>query len=160
MILASALSYLGFLWINFHDPFIWFKAQAWWHRPSMPWESIGAAFGQVLHAQSIVDVIISLPDGLCAVLFLGLTIWSCFRLAPSLTAYIAIIVLPPLFGMTTYSTYLPLASMSRYVMVAFPAFILLGRVTAFRLARSLLVAFSFLLQTLWLILFVAWIFVG
>jgi Gpi18-like mannosyltransferase len=160
IVLVGALSYLIFLTVKFQDPWLWFKVQSWWHRASLPWESIGAAFTQIFHSTNFVDALISLPDEICAVLFLSFIVWSFFRLAPTLTAYMAIIVLPPLFGLTTYSPYLPLASMSRYVLVAFPAFVLLGRVNAFARLRSLLIAFSFVFQTVWLILFVAWVFVG
>jgi hypothetical protein len=157
---ASGIAFWVFLAFKFGDPLIWFKVQSWWHRASWPWESIGAALGLVVNAQNAVDALISLPDGVFALLFLGFTLWSAFRLSSTFSAYMVVIVFPPLLGLTTYSPLLPLASMSRYVVVAFPAFILLGRAFGPSLPQCLIVTLSFLLQTFWLILFAAWIFVG
>lgn len=156
---AGAISHFILLTALFGSPQIWFQTQSWWHRPSFPWESIGAAIEAFLRAANPVDAMVSFPDPFFAILFLTFAIWSLFRLKPTLTAYMAVILLPPLFGMTTYSQYLPLAAMSRYVLLAFPAFILLGTLPRASWQPYVL-AFSLLLQTLWLMLFVSWIFVG
>ncbi len=114
----------------------------------------------VVHAPSLADALISFPDLAFALLFLAFMLWSGLRLAPTYSAYVAVIVLPPLFGMTTYSPYLPLASISRYVLLAFPAFILLGRWRGPTRIQQFLLASSFLVETFWLVLFAAWMLVG
>lgn len=159
LVAVGALSPFFYLTLRYGTPRVWFDAQALWHRLSWPWESVGAAWGAVLTAPSPLEAVISFPDAFFAVSFLSLLVWSFVRLSPTLSAYMAIIVLPPLFGMTTYSPVYPLASMSRYVLLAFPAFILLGKLPP-SWWQPIVLVFSFLLQTLWLILFVAWVFVG
>ena len=148
-----------FLTFQFGSPQIWFATQARWHYTVMPWESLGEVWWVVFHAPTVLDAIRSFPDAFFAVLFLGFLVWSAFRLSPTLTVYMAIIVLPPLFARSTYEPDFPLASMSRYVLLAFPAFLLLGRLR-WRRWQAPLLAVSFLVQTLGLVLFVVWVFVG
>lgn len=156
---AGGIAHFILLTTLFGSPMVWFQTQSWWHRPSLPWEPISAAVGTFLHGTNPVDAIVIFPDPFFAIIFLIITLWSLFRLKPMFTAYMAVMVLPPLFGMTTYSQYLPLASMSRYVLLAFPAFVLLGTLPRARW-QPFVLTFSLLLQTLWLILFESWIFVG
>jgi hypothetical protein len=102
----------------------------------------------------------NLPDLVITLLFLGLTIRGFQRLSPTLAAYMTVLVVPPLFNNPLFVPYLPLASISRYLLMAFPGFFLLGQVASESLWQKLLMTSSFLLETFGLILFVAWIFVG
>ncbi len=68
----------------------------------------------------------ALPDLFFALLLIVLLCWSITRLRPTFAVYMAIIILPPLFSLSTFRPLFPLASMSRYVLVAFPGFLPLG----------------------------------
>lgn len=156
-----ALGGMGhFLWLTwqFGSPALWFQAQTVWHRAALPWESLGAAWGAVIFAPTVLDAAMSFMDPFFAVIFLLGIVWSARRLPLSQTVYLATIVVPPLFVVTTYSAHYPLTAMARYVLVAFPFFLLLGA-----LPKSWwqlpVVAVSFLLQVIWMMLFVAWVFV-
>lgn len=156
-----ALGGIGhFLWITiqFGTPAVWFRAQAIWHRPALPWDSLSAAWHAVIFAASPLDAVISFIDPFFAVVFLGALVWSARRLPWSMTTYLAMIVVPPLFVVTTYSEHYPLIALARYALTGFPFFLLLGA-----LPKSWwqlpITALSLVLQTVGMMLFVAWVFV-
>lgn len=155
---VGGLGHLGWLTFEFGSPGVWFQAQALWHRAALPWDSLGAAWGAVILAPTLLDAAISLMDPLFATVFLAGLVWSARRLPVSMTVYMATIIVPPLFVVTTYSDHYPLTAMARYVVVAFPFFLLLGG-----LPKSWwqlpVAALSFLAQMVWMMLFVAWVFV-
>jgi hypothetical protein len=74
--------------------------------------------------------------------------------------YMAIILLPPLFSIARFVSDLPLASMSRFLIVVFPGFAWLGGMRLNRYFEQSILASSFALQALLLFLFTHWIFVG
>lgn len=157
---AGGLAFLGYLAVRFQNPFVWFQAQENWHRFAMPWESLGTAIGVVVHARGLFDIVYAAPDLLVALLFIGLTIWSAPRLGAAFTVYMAIVILPPLFSVTTYEELLPLASLSRYALAAFPGFILLAQIPWLVRWRVGFMTISLLLQTFGLFLFSRWFFAG
>ncbi len=158
LVALGGIGHLLWLAFQFSSPAIWFQAQTVWHRAALPWDALGAAWRAVIFAPSLLEAAISFMDPFFAVVFLLGIVWSARRLPLSMTAYLATIVLPPLFVTTTYSEHYPLTAMARYVLVAFPFFLLLGA-----LAKGWwqlpLTAFSFVVQMFYLMLFVAWVFV-
>ena len=149
-----------FIWltIQFGSPAVWFQGQMVWHRAVLPWDALSSAWAAVFRAPSLLDAFFSIVDPLCAIILLGALIWSGRKLPSSFTVYFAMIVLPPLFVVTTYSSESPLTAISRYALVAFPFFLLLGSLPK-RWWQAPLFGISFLFQTFWLMLFVAWVFV-
>lgn len=160
LVVAGGLAFLAYLAMRFQNPLVWFQAQSFWHQSAMPWESLGRAIGVVLGAKDWFQIAYASPDLLVAFLFTGLTIWSAYRMGVTMTVYMAIVILPPLFSITTYEQLLPLASLSRYALAAFPGFILLAQIPWLVRWRFGFVTISLLLQTVGLILFSHWIFVG
>lgn len=158
LVALGGVGHLLWLTIQFGTPLIWFQAQAVWHRSVMPWESLGAGWREVFLAPSLHYAAIGLLDPLLAVIFLCGLVWSWRRLPLSMTIYMAIIVIPALFVMTTYAERFPMIAVSRYVIVGFPFFLLLGSCQKSWWQLPLL-SISFLWQTVWLVLFVAWVFV-
>ncbi len=159
LVAVGTLAYVGWLGVQFGDPRAWFAAQESWRHFAPPWEVLGGALYQVVYAPSLSEAIVSFVDPFFAVLFLAALLWSWFRLPPSYMVYLAVILLPSFFSYFTLASFFPLASLSRFVSVAFPAFLLLGTLKKSWWQAPLL-ALSFVLQTFWLMLFVAWVFVG
>ncbi|HZQ05894.1 MAG TPA: glycosyltransferase family 39 protein [Anaerolineae bacterium] len=161
LVLVASGSAAYFLWLTlqFGDPRTWFAAQERWRHFAPPWEIFGGSLYQIIHAPSVVEAVVASFDPLFAILFFGVLMWSWFRLPRSYSAYLAVILLPSFFSYSTQNSILPLASLSRFVSVAFPAFLLLGSLKK-SWWQAPLVALSFLLQTLWFMLFIAWVFVG
>jgi hypothetical protein len=114
----------------------------------------------VLSAKNWSDVGYSLPDLFFAVLFVILLAWSIVRLRPTFTLYMAVIILPPLLSVSTFQPLLPLASVSRYVLVAFPGLLLLGSSQRVGQWLAPIAILSFVAQTILLSQFVEWQFVG
>jgi hypothetical protein len=154
----GGLGHLAWLTFEFGSPDVWFQAQALWHRAALPWDSLGAAWSAVIFAATPLDAAVSLMDPFFATVFVAALFWSARRLPVSMTVYMATIVVPPLFVVTTYSGHYPLTAMARYVVVAFPFFLLLGslRKSWWQLP---LAALLFSVQMVWMMLFVAWVFV-
>ena len=160
LVVAGGLGFVVYLVVRFQNLFVWFQAQANWRQFALPWEALGRTIGVVLGARNLSEAIYASPDLIVAFLFVGLTIWSAFRLDATLTVYMAIVILPPLFGITTYERLLPLGSLSRYALAAFPGFILLAQIPRLVRWRLGIVAISLVLQTFGLIAFSHWFFMG
>lgn len=156
-VLGGGIGHFLWLTLQFGSPLVWFQAQAIWHRFALPWDALGAAWGAVIFAPSPLDAAVSFMDPFFATVFLFGLGWSARKLPLSFTAYFATIILPPLFVTTTYAVHYPLTAVARYVLVAFPFFILLGALPQ-RWWQLPVAAFSFIVQTVWLLLFVAWVF--
>lgn len=160
-LLLVALGGIGhFLWltVQFGTPAVWFQAQATWHRSALPWDSLIAAWHAVIFAPSPLDAAISFMDPFFTLVLLGALGWGARRLPLSMTSYLAMIVVPPLFVVTTYSEHYPLIAMARYALTAFPFFLLLGALPKSGW-QAPVAAFAFVLQTVWMMLFVSWVFV-
>ncbi|MBI4675638.1 MAG: glycosyltransferase family 39 protein [Chloroflexi bacterium] len=158
LIVLGSVAHLGWLTFQFGSLDVWFQAQLLWHRAVLPWESLVQVWQTMLGAPSWLEGTLTAIQLGAELLLLGAIVWSARRLSWSYTAYAAIIALPSLFVVTTYSSQFPLTGVSRFAILAFPLFLLLGALRK-RWWHSLLIAGSFLLQTLWLILFVSWVFV-
>ena len=156
----GALAFPVFLTLKFQNPLLWFDIQGFWHRSALPWTSLGAGISVVLTAKDWFQMIFALPDLAFALLFLGLCCVAVFRMRLTFAVYMAAVILPPLFSISTYEPLLPMASMSRYVLVAFPGFMLLAQISWLARWYRWIAAGAFLLQTLICILFTQWIFVG
>ena len=141
-----------YLWWALGDPLAFVKAQAnwahtftpFWDLPALAWNAIGAqpewSFNQ---ARVIIDVA---P----AVLFVALAVAGARRLPVSFTLYIAAVLLVSLASpIVTYFD--PFASVGRYLLAAFPAFILLGEWSSRRpWVNALVLGGGFMLQALFL----------
>ncbi len=157
---VGGVAFWVYLAIKFNNLLVGLQVKSAGRQLLMPWDTLGIAFQQVLGLSNRPSSFFAWPDLIITVLFLGVLVWSIFRLSPTWTAYIAIILLPPLFGLTTYNALLPLASMSRYALVAFPGFFLLSAPGIRSLGARSLMGVLLILQTFWLILFVAWVLVA
>jgi Gpi18-like mannosyltransferase len=92
----------------------------WQARFLWPWQNVWAAVSRLAGGAG------SAADGLnlgCVILFTGLGIWGWKRLPRAWSLYYWLLLLAPLFRMNAAQ---PLVSMSRYGIVLFPAFYLLG----------------------------------
>lgn len=158
LVALGGLAHLGWLTVQFGSPGVWFEAQAVWHRVSLPWDSLGAAWRAVVLATTPVDAAVSFMDPFFAVVSLGALVWGARRLPLSMTVYLATIAIPPLFVVTSYAERYPLTAIARYMLVAFPLFLLLGSLPK-RFWQVPVWALAFLAQTMWLMLFCAWVFV-
>jgi len=157
-VLLGGIAHIAWLAFQFGNLSAWFQSEAIMHRIAPPWQVMAAGWGAVMQASSVWAAALSLLDPLSIVLLLAAMLWSARRLPLSMTAYLGIIVAPSLFVITTYSDAYPLTSVSRFVVLAFPLFLLLGTLAP-RWWQGLVLAVSFLLQTLLLVLFAAWVFV-
>jgi hypothetical protein len=126
----------------------------------MPWDSIGASLAVAFSAKNWYDVYYSLRDPAAELLFVALMLLSIRRLSPTFSVYMAIVLLPPLMSISTYQPLLPLASMWRYELVAFPGFILLSQILLLKRWQSPVVLASFAFQMVVFTRFLQWILVG
>ncbi|MCC7162854.1 MAG: glycosyltransferase family 39 protein [Anaerolineae bacterium] len=158
LVILGSVIHLAWVTVQFGTPAVWMQAQTTWHRGVLPWEALFATLRVVIAAPSLFDAGISFFNSFAALLLLSGTVWSARRLPLSMTVYMAAIALPPLFVITTYSAHYPLTATSRYVLMAFPLFLLVGAQHRSWWQLPAL-AGSFLLQTVWMMLFVGWVFV-
>lgn len=156
----ASLAFPAYLEWQFHNPTLFFQVQHWWHRSALPWDTLATSLNVSLHTHRLFDLLYSLHDPLAALLFLGLLGWSLFRLGPTFTVYMAIVLLPPLFSESVFQPLLPLASMWRYVIFAFPGFILLSQVPLLVRWNKPIIFACVLLQAMALFEFTQWVFVG
>lgn len=158
LVLVGGAGHVLWLTYQFGTPAVWFEGEAIMHRIAPPWETLATGWKAVWDADSIAAAALSFLDPFSVVVLVGGLVWGARRLPLSMVAYMAIIITPSLFVITTYSDAYPLTSVSRFVVLAFPLFLLMGSLPH-RWWETLLLAFSFLIQTLLLVLFCAWVFV-
>jgi hypothetical protein len=140
------------LWLTVGDPLAFLHAQTYWAHsflppwdlPALAWNSIGAqlewSFNQ---SRVIIDVV---P----ALLFLALTVAAARRLPASFTLYMLAVLFVSLAS-PLVTAWNPFTSVGRYLMAAFPAFILLGDWSSRRpWVHALVVGGGFMLQALFL----------
>jgi hypothetical protein len=157
-VLAGGFAHIAWVTYQFGTPRVWFEGEALMHHFALPWDTLWQGWRAVFDAHSLFDASLSFLDPFFALVLLASLLWSLRRLPLSMTAYLAIVIMPSLFVVTTYSDAYPLTSVSRFVLLAFPFFLLVGSLPN-RWWDSLVLAFSFLIQTLLLVLFSAWVFV-
>lgn len=149
---SGLLLYAAYLGLRFGDPFLFYSMQeSYWNRKlTDPITTLSQLAGHLGTAHNVYDLLF-----LCLALALFLV---GLRVLPlGLNAYALVLVLPPAF----YGTPLgPLIGLPRYMLVAFPMFIVLGSLLKGRRILGswlmLSVAFSLILCAL----FVSWRFVA
>jgi len=122
--------YMGYLYIDFSEPLAFAETQAagWGHEFKLPWGSFGHDISFLLD-QSELWVIYELA---ATALLITLIVAGIRKLPGSYTFYMVMSLLLPLTGGTT-------KSMSRYLLVVFPLFILMAQ---FSKRRPVLIAVS------------------
>lgn len=171
---AGLFAYMGYLWWRFGEPLLFYTDQSRWGREATgPLASIGGAFTssfeearglafprEVPGAGEAADYLLSFSDTLNLIFLLGaaalLTI-GIMRLPWGLSGYAALTVLLPAFFGTAQS---PLMGFPRYVIVAFPLFIVLGTLLKNRLLLAAWVVVSAAASLALCALFVSWRFVA
>ncbi len=162
--LALGLIVLGgsahWLWLmlQFGSLEVWMQAQLVWHRAVLPWQALFESWQTMVNAPSALEGALTFFQLSAEVLMLGVMVWSARRLPLAYTAYTAIVALPPLLVVTTYSSQFPLTGVLRFAILVFPLFLLLGKIPK-QWWQTPLLALLFVMQTFWLMLFVAWVFV-
>jgi hypothetical protein len=168
---AGLVAYAAYLWARFGDPLVFARQQGdYWNREvSGPlstlgdaWAAAGVGVGYVLDPATLflgTDATPALEASnvlnlVFLVFFLGLALAGLFVLPPGLSVYAAALVLLPVL---TPSPRFPLMSLPRFVLGAFPVFLVLG----FLLSRSrwtlaVWLAFSGVLGVALTALFVSW----
>lgn len=146
-------------WAIFHDPLAPLSAQAGWNRHfSWPWQTIVGAWNAATQTQLqfqpenqswtyLGALALALVVGALAVRWLR----------PSYTIYLWAGILFPLFSATPYN---PLLSYPRFLLVLFPAFMVLALLGRNRYAHQIILWLSLLLLGLYTIRFVNWYWVA
>ncbi len=141
LVTSGLAAYITYLWWQFGDPFVFQSAQADWGRKAVgPWNALIGAFnaafestraflGSVRQANDLNDLLLALSgtNPLYSMLFfllaLVVVLYGLSFIPLELTAYaLALFVLPSFFGTPEN----PLMGMPRYVLAAFPVFVVLG----------------------------------
>ncbi|MDO8736627.1 MAG: glycosyltransferase family 39 protein [Thermoleophilia bacterium] len=137
--------YMGYLYNSFSEPLAFAKTQAtgWGHEFKLPWGSFGHDISFLLD-QSELWVIYELA---ATALLVALIVAGVRKLPGSYTVYMVMSLLLPLTGGTT-------KSMSRYLLVVFPLFILMAMFTKRRPALIAVSAVSILLLAMSTVAFV------
>jgi hypothetical protein len=173
---GGLLAYMGYLWVRFGDPLLFYSAQESWGREATgpldtagrAWESAVEGAGRLLDPDlwthpalgKVADHLAGAGNlfNLVFFAFAVLVLLAGLRyLPPSLSVYGLLLVAPAtLFG--TLGS--PLMGTPRYVLVAFPIFIVLGLLTKNRLLFGAWLASSTLASLTLCALFVSWRFVA
>jgi hypothetical protein len=173
---SGLVAYMGYLWARFGDPILFYTAQEDWGREATgPLVTVGRAWasavegaGRLLDTGLWTDPTLgNLANHLAGAgnltnlaffVFAVAILLAGFRdLPPSLTLYGLLLIAPAtLFG-TAQS---PLMGTPRYVLVAFPLFIVLGLLSKERWLFRGWLAFSTILSLMLCALFVSWRFVA
>src|SRR5215212_8885021 len=173
---GGLLAYMGYLWARFGDPLLFYSAQKDWGRQATgPLETAGGAWGAAVEGMGrLLDpglwahpVVGKLADHLAeAGNFFNLAFFAFAvvvllagsrELPLSLTVYGLLLVAPAmLFGTPER----PLMGAPRYVLVAFPIFIVLGLLYRNRSLFGGLLILSTLVSLVLCALFVSWRFVA
>jgi hypothetical protein len=157
--LAALLLFVLWSWIVFHDALAPLSAQADWNRHiSWPWQTIAGAWNTATQAglqfQPENQSWTYLGAFVFAVVVGALAVrW----LKPSYSIYLWAGIIFPLFSATPHN---PLLSYPRFLVVLFPAFIVLALMGRNRYAHQIITWTSLLLLALYTIRFVNWYWVA
>jgi Mannosyltransferase (PIG-V) len=173
---SGLIAYMGYLWIKFGDPLLFYSSQKYWKREATgplvtatrAWET--AAEGvDVLHdpglwahpaVQNFADHLerANSAYNLAFLIFAVVVLIAGVRELPlSLTIYSLLLIVPPaLFGTPD----IPLMGIPRYMLVAFPIFIVLGLLARKKLLFAGWLILSTIISIILCALFVSWRFVA
>jgi len=176
LIPSGLLAYMGYLWVRFGDPLLFYSAQEFWNRRhadpltlvvdivSEAYGSLGNLFGAQPPAASALGGIVERIHGandFYALLFLLFTVALFglgFRVLPlSLSLYTLLLIISAVsFGKPAT----PLMGFSRYILVAFPLFITLATLLESRRVMGAWLSFSVVASLVFCAFFVSWRFVA
>jgi hypothetical protein len=173
---SGLFAYAAYLWWRFGDPFLFYTEQSRWGREatgpldsllsalSRGGESLGRLFSPRLWADPSLGRVadaLGAANNAYNLVFLGLALALLVAglrvLPPDLSAYAFLLILPPtLFGTPQG----PLMGLPRYVLVAFPLFVVLGVLLQERRLLGVWLASSAAASLVLCALFVTWRFVA
>jgi hypothetical protein len=173
---SGLIVYMGYLWIKFGDPLLFYSSQKYWKREATgpldtanrAWatavEGVGMLSDSTLWAhpsvQNFADHLERANSfyNLAFLIFAVVVLLAGVRKLPlSLTIYSLLLIVPPaLFGTPD----VPLMGIPRYVLVAFPVFIVLGLLARKKLLFAGWVILSTIMSIVLCALFVSWRFVA
>jgi len=173
---GGLVAYMGYLWLRFGDPLLFYSAQEYWNRRhtdpltlvvgifSEAFESLETFFGAQPPAGSALGGLVErlhAANDFYALLFLLFTLVLFvlgFRVLPlSLSLYTLLLLITAVsFGKPET----PLMGFSRYILVAFPLFITLATLLESRWAMGAWLSFSTLVSLVFCAFFVSWRFVA
>ncbi|MCL4395839.1 MAG: hypothetical protein M1482_13730 [Chloroflexi bacterium] len=160
LVVAGGLAFLFYLFQTTQSLAAWLQVERYWREFAFPWEPVWESLVTIFTVGDFGLAFLNALDLGLTVLFLVWMVVLAQRRCYAQALYLAIIILPPLFAIARFSPHLPLASMSRFLLVAFPAFGAMAAARVRPMLRASLFALSFLTQVLLLMLFTHWIFAG
>jgi hypothetical protein len=173
---SGLVAYMGYLWVRFGDPFLFYSAQEFWNRRhtgplALVTDIFGEAYGSLQRLfgaqppagsafEGLIERIHGANDAY-ALLFLLLTIalfGMGFRVLPlSLSLYTLLLIISAVsYGKPAT----PLMGFPRYILVAFPLFITLAALLESRRAMGAWLSFSAAVSLVFCAFFVSWRFVA
>lgn len=156
--MIAAASYWLYLALAFGDASVWSRSVAFWRSSGLPGQSIMATIQLVFTTDYAIAN--NLIDLAATLFFIGMILWGCTKLPPMFSLYSIGVILPPLVSIQTIVARLPLASLPRYGVIAFPIFITLAMTQVQRRWQMLGVTLVLVLQALFVALFVNWIWIA
>ncbi len=174
---SGLLIYMGYLWVRFGEPLLFYTDQQDWNRQATgpletisnaglrAYESVQWVFEPALRPQEVslyviadyLSFAINAYNLFFLIVALALLVVGLRYLPLGLLAYAFLVSVPPaLFG--TPET--PLMGFPRYMLVAFPLFIVLGSLLKNRWAFAGWMAFSVIFSLVLTMLFITWRFVA
>ncbi len=156
--MIGGASYWLYLTLTFGDANMWARGVAFWRSSGLPGQSILAAIQLVFTTDYAIAN--NLIDLAATLFFIGMIIVGFTKLPPLLSLYSLAVILPPLVSIQTIVARLPLASLPRYGIIAFPIFITLALMQIHRRWKMIGVTLALVLQALFVALFVNWIWIA
>jgi hypothetical protein len=173
---SGLIVYAGYLWIRFGDPLLFYSSQKYWKREATgPFTTANRAWDSAVKGLDILrdpelwtqPSVQNLADhleranslyNLAFLIFTLVVLLAGLRKLPlSLTIYSLLLIVPPaLFGTPD----MPLMGIPRYVLVAFPVFIVLGLLARKKLLFAGWLVLSTIMSIILCALFVSWRFVA
>jgi Mannosyltransferase (PIG-V) len=173
---SGLIVYAGYLWIKFGDPLLFYSSQKYWKREATgPFTTANRAWDSAVEGVDILrdpalwtqPSVQNLADhleranslyNLAFLIFTLVVLLAGLRKLPlSLTIYSLLLIVPPaLFGTPD----MPLMGIPRYVLVAFPVFIVLGLLARKKLLFAGWLVLSTIMSIILCALFVSWRFVA
>lgn len=152
------VSYMVFLWRSFGDPLAFIHVQAAWGRAAGP-SGLGSIVGKTISELGLGDLALGqinakvFLDLLATLAFLPLAVAVAVRMRPAYGVYTVMTFLVPLSTGTT-------GSMTRYILMLLPAFMLLAHWGRRPAVDRLVLAASLPLMAYMAVLFAHWYFAG